>query len=758
MCLGTWFAAARVPVHTELLDLLPEGSTTTQRLLLKQLRTGVSGRLILMGLEGADADRLAENSKRLVEWMHKSELFHYVGNGIETLTQEERDHLFRSRYLLSPGIQKDTFAPDHLRDALEQRLDDLRSPLAPMIKEFVPADPTTEFLKILTTWTPWNTPTKHRGVWFSADHQRALLVAETKAAGFDVDSQADVQQQIREAFQSMVGSNTGMRLVMTGPGVFAVEAQQTIQNEIWWLSLMAVMLVFTFLYFSYRSVTLLVLSLVPLASGIVTGILAVDFAFGFIHGITLGFGVTLLGVVDDYPIHLFSHLTRESSAVNVIQEIWSTMRLGVITTALGFSALLLAGFPGLSQLGLFAIVGLLTAAATTRWVLPFLVPVGFHPRRSVMGLAGLADRFTQARLLVPLSVLLASAVLIWSNTPLWEQDIANVSPISSDKKILDHTLRTELGAPDVRDLIVIEGATEEDVLQRSEDTMPALDRLVKQEVLTGFDIVTRYLPSRRTQAMRQAALPDQQTVQRNLRVALKGLPFRPTVFRPFVEAIGEAKTQPFLQSQTFRATTLGIKIDSLLLEHSGRWIAVVPLRGITARERLYEIVLSWEKPSISYLDLKGESNRLIMAYRNETLTLVGWGTLAIGFVLFMGLRSLSAVLRVLIPIGSAIVVVGALLHSLGERLSLFHVASFLLVVGLGLDYALFFNRRHGTESERDRTVYGLLVCSTTTILVFGVLACSQLPVLKAIGMTAALGSFTCLLFAALLADQGTHEV
>ena len=90
---------------------------------------------------------------------------------------------------------------------------------------------------------------------------------------------------------------------------------------------------------------------------------------------------------------------------------------------------------------------------------------------------------------------------------------------------------------------------------------------------------------------------------------------------------------------------------------------------------------------------------------------------------------------------------------LGERFSLFHIASFLLVIGLGLDYALFFNRRDGTQAERGRTVYGLVVCSTTTILVFGVLALSQIPVLRAIGLTTALGSLACLVFAAFLAES-----
>ncbi|OGW47160.1 MAG: hypothetical protein A2V62_01235 [Nitrospirae bacterium RBG_19FT_COMBO_58_9] len=78
------------------------------------------------------------------------------------------------------------------------------------------------------------------------------------------------------------------------------------------------------------------------------------------------------------------------------------------------------------------------------------------------------------------------------------------------------------------------------------------------------------------------------------------------------------------------------------------------------------------------------------------------------------------------------------------------------MVGLGLDYALFFNRVEDQGEERRRTVFGLLVCSTTTVLVFGVLACSSIPVLHAIGLTAACGSLSCLLFAGFLAGQDSH--
>ncbi|HYM88765.1 MAG TPA: MMPL family transporter [Nitrospiraceae bacterium] len=758
MVLGfaAWFVATRAQVETELSRLFPQGATPTERLLLTELRTGAAGRLILMALEGEDADLLAGASKQLATWMRKSGSFNYVGNGEEAWTKEERERLFQNRYVLSPGVRESTFSRDHLRDFLELRLSDLTSPLSPMVKELIPGDPTGEFMKILHTWMTWTAPARHQGVWFSSDLRRALLVAETHAAGFDLDSQEQLQGQIREAFRPVAETPTGaapVQLVMTGPSVIAVEMRQTIQDDVWRLSLCATLLVTTFLFVSYGSISILALSFLPLASAILAGIVAVGLVFGFIHGMTLAFGITLLGVVDDYPIHLFSHLTRESRAPAVMKEIWPTMRLGVVATALGFSALLLSGFPGLSQLGLFAMVGLFTAACVTRWVLPHIVPIGFHTRREGLHVAQWIDALTRARLVVPLAVVIAIGSFIWSDTPLWEQDLANLSPISVEQKERDHGLRNELGAPDVRDLIVVEGSSEEEALQRSEALALALDPLVRKGELAGYDLAARYLPSRKTQQARQAAVPERETLERNLTSALKGLPFKASLFQPFLEAAGKARTQEPVDIRMFRGTALGLKLDSLLYLHEGHWVAVVPLRGVTDRQKFREFLTPWGEYQITYLDLKDESHRMVSVYRNETLRLLGWGVLSIGLVLLVGLRTPIIVLRVMLPIGSAIVVVAAVLHALGERFSLFHVASFLLVIGLGLDYALFFNRRHGTLAERGRTVYGLVVCSTTTILVFGVLALSQIPVLRAIGLTTALGSLACLVFAAFLAES-----
>jgi predicted exporter len=755
---GAWLSVTHVAVRSELADLLPEGTNARQRLLLTQVRNGLAGRLALLALEGGNPDELAQASSDFSERLRASGHFTLVENGMQGLRPHDRIMLFRSRYLLSPRIGPDSFSTDSLREALEQRLDDLRSPLAPLVKETIPADPTGEFFAMMMAWAGHDRPAKHRGVWLSRDRSKALLLAETKAAGFDADAQAAIQQQVRHIFASIAGQPARLQLRMSGPGVFAVEAKETIESEAWRLSTSAAGLVLLFLYASYRSITVVVLSLIPLTAGVMAGMLAVQGWFGFIHGITLGFGITLLGLVDDYPIHLFSHLRARASAAAVMQEIWPTMRLGVLTTAIGFAALLLAGLPALMQLGLFAVTGILAAAVVTRYVLPSFVPGGFFPRPLWPAFHAQLDRLAVMKPVIPGVIVLACIALLWSHTPLWETELASLSPVSEAKKQLDRLLREELGAPDVRDLLVIEGQTEEDVLKYSESVDAALARLRTSGAIAGYDLISHYLPSRRTQQERRSHLPERPALMRNLDQALKGLPFTPGLFTPFIAAVESARMQAPLERSVFQDTVIGARIASLLFQQEETWKAVVPLRGVADRKQLAESVEGWDLPAVTYVDLKDESNRLMTAYRDRTFTIVVCGLLAIGVVLAVGLQSIRLLWPIVSPIMTALVAVVAVVNLAGEPLSLFHIATFLLIIGLGLDYALFFNRPEENEEGRSRTLYGLLVCSMTTILVFGVLATSDIPVLHAIGMTAAIGSFSCLLFAGIMAKKVRHAL
>jgi predicted exporter len=70
----------------------------------------------------------------------------------------------------------------------------------------------------------------------------------------------------------------------------------------------------------------------------------------------------------------------------------------------------------------------------------------------------------------------------------------------------------------------------------------------------------------------------------------------------------------------------------------------------------------------------------------------------------------------------------------------------LLVMGLGLDYALFLSRSE-TEADKQATRHAVVACAITTTLTFGILAGSSIPMLKFIGLTVAIGSAVSFLLA-----------
>jgi predicted exporter len=67
--------------------------------------------------------------------------------------------------------------------------------------------------------------------------------------------------------------------------------------------------------------------------------------------------------------------------------------------------------------------------------------------------------------------------------------------------------------------------------------------------------------------------------------------------------------------------------------------------------------------------------------------------------------------------------------------------SLVLAAGLGVDYALFFERTKTDREERLRTLHAVLVSSLSTLMVFAILSFSSIPVLRSIGVTVTLGVF-----------------
>jgi predicted exporter len=753
--IGTRFTA-------DMSAFLPRSPSPTQQILVDQMQTGVASRLVLVAIDGAPVGALAALSKELATRLRQDADFITVSNGDETVTglAPERDLFWRNRYALSPTVTPARFTTEGLHQALEKDLSLLGSDMSGLVKQSLANDPTGEILTLLSQIRDQKQPNSRDGVWFSPDGQRALLVAQTRQPGFDIASEEKALATLDGAFvavQKSVPGAAAARLRLSGPGVFAVHTKAEMKEDISRLSLIATVLVAAILLSVYRSPRILVLALVPVASGALAGIAAVSLGFGFVHGITLGFGVTLIGEAVDYAIYLFTQTAPGTAPDATLPRIWPMLQLGVLVSVCGFSAMLFSSFTGFAQLGLFSITGLLVAVAVTRWVLPALLTRNFSTARSSIFAPALLVMVAHARALrLPALLVLAGAVLALAlhRGSFWEDDLTSLSPIPASDQQLDQTLRADIGAPDVRYIAVASAPDEQQALIMSERLSVLLDGLIREGAMAGYDAPTRYLPSAATQQARLDALPDPDTLRTRLGLALQDLPFQPDLFDPFIADVAAAKAQKPLDRSALQGTSLALKFDSLLFERRGIWTVLLSLRGVTEASRVAAGIAASGVSGASFVDLKAESDQLLHTYRREAVLLTLIGSLVIVALLTVSLRSPRRVVRVIAPLAGAVTLTVAILTIGGHRLSIFNLVGLLLAVAVGSNYCIFFERQDWRDANAERMVASLVLANGCTIIGFGILSFARLPVLHGIGMTVAIGAFLSLVFAAIVTSQG----
>ncbi|HEY4636814.1 MAG TPA: MMPL family transporter, partial [Burkholderiales bacterium] len=589
-------------------------------------------------------------------------------------------------------------------------------------------DPTGEVAALAEShFSGASRPALAEGVWSSRDGERALLIVRTAAAGADTDAQEAAMQAVRAAFAD-TAARAGIqqaRLRMTGGGVFAVESRALIKREVARVAVLGVLLIAALLGFAYRSGTALALGLLPVLTGALVGVTAVAAGFGVVHGITLGFGTTLIGEAVDYAIYLFVQSGSGPGGHDAWRaESWPTIRLGVVTSMAGFAALLFSGFPGLAQLGLYSVCGLAAAALFTRYVLPAMLPA----RLRVRDLTGLGARLARAvaaagrwRRIVPVLCVAATVVLLAQRDTLWAANLSSLNTVSLEDQAYDGRLRADLGAPDARYLVVVAGRDEQDALRAAERTAAALRPLLAQGVIAGFDSPARYLPSDALQESRANSLPQPRELRARLERAVRGLPLRPARLEPFVADVAKVHAGARLRRADLEGTALGVALDGLLLRRGDGWQALLTLRasefgptpmtvdGARVRDALVG-------SGALFLDIKAQADALYAGYLHEAIGLSAAGVAAVLLLLMVALRSAARVGRVAAPLGAAVLVAAAALAAAGQALNLLHLVGFLLVVAVGSNYALFFERAGGVPEPR--VLASIALANATTVIGF----------------------------------------
>ncbi len=750
---------ARAPYSADLSAFLPADPDPQQRLLVEQLRSGAAARTLMLAIEGGDASARADASRALAAALRASPRFALVQNGERGDWRATGERLVAHRYQLSPDVTPARFEAAGLRDAIADTLSLLGTPAGALAQPLLERDPTGETERLVERLAPASAPRMDRGVWVSRTAPRAVLLLTTRAAGADLDGQAAAIDEVRRAFVPLQAR--GLRLAMSGTPVFAVDSRARIERQAALLGGLGAAAVGGLLALAFSSLRALATAALPVATGVVAGIAATALAFPAVHGLTLAFGSTMIGESVDYAIYYLVQ-ARGGGWRRWRARDWPTVRLGLLTSVCGFGVLSMSGFPGLAQLGVFSVAGLAAAALVTRFVLPVLAPEGARGRGALARLGararGLPRVLARARPMLAALGVASAALLLAQGTRPWRADLASLSPIPAAAQALDAALRADLGGADARFVVVAAGADEQAALRGAEAAGAALDALVDDGTLAGYDSPARLLPSLATQAARRAALPDAATLRARLDEATRGGPLRASRLGPFLQDVDAARTAPPVTALAFAGTPLGAAVDALLLHRpDGTWNALLPLQpGIRpldpARVRAALAGLP-PQAGVQLLDIKGSLDTLYARYLHQAIAQSLAGVAAVVALVAWRLRSARRLAAVLAPLALAVALTLGGLVACGVALGILHLVGLLLVVAVGSNYGLFFD--HLAQADTDAgdadILASLLLANATAVLAFGLLACSDLPALSAIGRVVAPGAVLALLCCAAFA-------
>lgn len=585
-----------------------------------------------------------------------------------------------------------------------------------------------------------------------------LVTATLRDSPFALGPQQAAASALDAAAQAMLAATPAARMTPSGVLGHAIANTERATREISLfgsLSLLGVVAVFLY---CFRSLRPLLLVMVALGLSTLAPIVAVHALFGQIHLLALVFGSSLIGVAVDYAIHFFSDQFRDPPNWNgaaAYAHVKPAIVIGMGTTALGYLAFLLPPFPGLRQMAVFSVAGLVAAGVTVLLAFPLVAGRGGRAMPPALGRAipALARMQRPAdRILHPLLAvaLLAIGVGLWR--VVWIDDVRALQSSTPALLAQEAHVRERLGGGMDTRFFLVEGADAETLLRREEALRARLDPLAGSGALGGYLALSRVVPSAERQAQNRQLLAEPVYGERGALPRLMAqVGFADDVVGRQRAEFGAGESR-HLDLQDWLASPVSAPYRSLWLGETGRGVAAaVALNGIgdiaalrTAAEGL---------DGVRLIDRVADISTVLSHYRRMALLGLGGALLAIAAVLALRYDLRQTLRQLIAPVGGCVLTLA--IHGwFGIPANLFTVLALLLVLGLGVDYGVFL--REG-GALRPIPMLAISVAALTTLLAFGMLSASATPFIRSLGLAVLIGVASTWLLAILASAPRAGE-
>ncbi|TGD72666.1 hypothetical protein E4634_14185 [Mangrovimicrobium sediminis] len=549
---------------------------------------------------------------------------------------------------------------------------------------------------------------------------------------------ADLERALAEQFPEV-------EVLHSGVFFFAVNAARDSRQDISRISSISSLAVVLLLLLIFRSPWALLVPVLSVAVGVAGAFAATQLVFSGVHIITIVFGASLIGVVIDYSLHYFFHADRAGTGGR--RHLYRALLLSLATSLVGYSALALSHLHVLAQVALFSCVGLALAMLVVIALCP-LVAQRLRVQQAAVAAVVNALATPWRYLSRTATAVLAGAVLFAGGaSALWLLD-AQDNPalfLNADRELvaMDTAIAEATAQYEPASFVLVEGDTPGAVYARSEafdaavNASPALDS-------AQFLDLSSLLPSPQEQRQNYRLQEKLYGPQGALEIVAQQL-------RLPAALVSELRTAYHHYADHAAASPADLVAAGvappLWYEQNNGVVNIVLLRKGVDAKALATVADSL--PGVQYYRAIEATSAALRQQKHSALMLLAGAYGLVALFLLWFYRSPHALLVILIPLCATAAVL-LVFGVLGVPFNLFHVMALFLALGLGLDYGIFVYEMRDWSAQANSAV---AVSAATSILSFGLLAASNIPVVQSFGFSLLVANCVNFLGASALAHQ-----
>ncbi len=579
-----------------------------------------------------------------------------------------------------------------------------------------------------------------------------LFNAQLTSSAFSLKTQEEITEKLLPYLEQL-HQIYGVEVLKTGAVFYAAAGAAQANREISQIGLVSMIGIIALLFLVFRSMQPLIFAFVVVSSGLIGGLAACLFIFQSVHILALVFGCSLVGVTVDYALHYscasYQHDTPSPHPhFHVLKRLMPALPLGVFSSILGYSLLIIAPFPGIQQMAVLAAGGLLCSFLSVCFLGHFFVgtPQKTAPSYGIKLQAYLdkiADFGQRKKGRLFLSILFLLLFCAGASVLTFEDNVRRFQSLDTTLKSEEEKIQAMMKIDQSSRFFTIVGPTLEEVLQKEEHLILDLEN----KGISSYRSLSTLIPSKKRQQ------ENRQLIQQAL-YDKHGSSFAHGLGLEFLmDANDLGLNAPLLDTPGDLPEGWKELIHFSPEEHV---IGQILLPGMNPVEGLQELASHHE--GVSYIDLPYEYSSLFTSYRQIMMGLV----LAVLFGIMIVLsiwKGIKESAKIVGPVVLSILATIGMIGLSGTSINLFHTMGLLLILCIGIDYALFLYCRKPTHKTHkiDFLLLANGLAALTTLFSFGLLSFSQTLAIHSFGLTVFIGIVLCFCLTTVFFGKGKSE-